>query len=269
LRQQADRGGEQWDSLTLPALAGPDDPLGRQPGDALWPDRYPKTALEDIKASIAAHWWSALYQQRPVPPGGALAKAIWFAPAPPLTGRVTRCRFWDCGGGARTPGRDPDPTVGALMARKGDQYVVEDIIRTQSSSGDVMTLMVQTAKRDGPDVWIREEQEPGSAGKAVVNSRKIALAGFNYQGIPSTHAKTLRWQPLLTQAELGHVGCVTGAWTSGFLSEVADAPYGAHDDQLDAAAGAYAVLAFGGKLSATDVLGIGLGDDWKETRKQF
>jgi predicted phage terminase large subunit-like protein len=267
LKRQATLGGEQWDSLTLPAICEtPGDAMGRQVGEALWPDRYNTEGLRSIKESIPEHWWNALYQQRPTPPGGALAKTIWFkvVMARPA-GHLTRCRFWDCGGGEKQQGSSSDPTVGALVARKGNEFYIEDIIRVFYSSGDVDKLIRQTAERDGQSVLVREEQEPGSAGLAIINMRKKTMAGFNYRGVPSTHAKQLRWQPMLVQAEVGNVFMVGAPWNSMFLGEVGDAPYGSHDDQLDAVSGAFQVVAIGGSsLAASDLLSIGgKPEDWE------
>jgi predicted phage terminase large subunit-like protein len=51
--------------VNLPALAEDNDPLGRQPGDALWPERWPRSVLEVERDSKPAYWWLAQYQQRP------------------------------------------------------------------------------------------------------------------------------------------------------------------------------------------------------------
>jgi len=55
----------EWEVVSLPALAGYDDPLGRAPGEALWPERWPREVLERTKANLDAYWWKALYDQRP------------------------------------------------------------------------------------------------------------------------------------------------------------------------------------------------------------
>jgi predicted phage terminase large subunit-like protein len=58
-------------SVTLPALKeddGKKDPIGRQPGEALWPERWPVEVLERRK-KISSIWWSALYQGRPAAEG--------------------------------------------------------------------------------------------------------------------------------------------------------------------------------------------------------
>ncbi len=140
------------------------------------------------------------------------------------------------------------------MARDGGVYYLSEIIRVRKSAGELNKLIVQTAVLDGPGVVIREEQEPGSSGAAVIEMRKNALAGFNYRGIKADKAKVLRWQPMFGQAEVGNVKLVSDApaekkWIAEFLDEVTAAPYGAHDDQLDAVAGAFTCLALENQAS--------------------
>ena len=71
-------GGEQWRVLTLPAIAEKNDPLRRNPGEALWPAWFDTKALADIKATMTPYQWLALYQQRPTDPQGALFKHEYF-----------------------------------------------------------------------------------------------------------------------------------------------------------------------------------------------
>lgn len=51
--------------LKLPALAEEDDQLGREPGEALWPARWPRDVLEQVKRAKGPYWWNALYRQAP------------------------------------------------------------------------------------------------------------------------------------------------------------------------------------------------------------
>jgi predicted phage terminase large subunit-like protein len=72
LLQRMEAGGEQWSVFNLPAIAEENDPAGRQPGEALWPERYPIERLEEIRRDRGEYWFSAMYQQRPIPIGKAL-----------------------------------------------------------------------------------------------------------------------------------------------------------------------------------------------------
>jgi hypothetical protein len=74
----ADETGERWTTLCLPALAEEGDPLGRRPGDPLWPDRYGLDDLLRIRKTLGSYWWSALYQQRPQPAEGGTFKRSWL-----------------------------------------------------------------------------------------------------------------------------------------------------------------------------------------------
>lgn len=76
-------GYEPWEILYLPAIAdGKDytgrrphvDPLGREPGEALWPERFPIERLRAIEKRTP-WWFAALYQGRPQPAEGGIFQA--------------------------------------------------------------------------------------------------------------------------------------------------------------------------------------------------
>ena len=56
---------DDWAVVTLPAYAGMDDPLGREPGDVMCPQRYDRADLEQTRLAVGGAVWSALYQQAP------------------------------------------------------------------------------------------------------------------------------------------------------------------------------------------------------------
>lgn len=60
-----------WPCLNLPAVAEDDDPLGREPGEALWPEMHPVEKLREVEA-INAHTFASLYQGRPRPRGSTV-----------------------------------------------------------------------------------------------------------------------------------------------------------------------------------------------------
>lgn len=67
-----------WVVINVPAIAEENDPLGREPGEALWPDKYPLVNCGDescghdghldvIRRTIGEWSWASLYQGRPRP----------------------------------------------------------------------------------------------------------------------------------------------------------------------------------------------------------
>lgn len=61
-----------WEVINLPALAEENDPIGREPGEALWPELFPVEKLESIRRTVGEFTWAALFQGRPVPRGSKL-----------------------------------------------------------------------------------------------------------------------------------------------------------------------------------------------------
>lgn len=75
---ESDLGGYMLDNedrvreIRLPALAEPEDPLGRAPGEALWPERYDAANLARTREQLGPYWWSALYMGKPSPDEGGI-----------------------------------------------------------------------------------------------------------------------------------------------------------------------------------------------------
>lgn len=80
LIEASNQGGEHWNVINFPALAYEEsgtlgyerDILGRKPGEALWPERYDEKALNKIRVERGEYWFSALYQQKPIPTGKSI-----------------------------------------------------------------------------------------------------------------------------------------------------------------------------------------------------
>jgi predicted phage terminase large subunit-like protein len=117
------------------------------------------------------------------------------------------------------------------------------VVRGQWSPARRDTEIRAAADRDGGRVTIWLEQESGVAGKDRTNATMRALAGYNVHAEGVTGAKANRADPFAAQAEAGNVRMVQGPWNHAFLEELTGFPAGAHDDQVDAASGAFNKLA--------------------------
>lgn len=61
---------DAWELIRLPAIAEAGDLMGRQPGEALCPERYDADALDGIHRGLTTGGaWDAMYQQNPVAGG--------------------------------------------------------------------------------------------------------------------------------------------------------------------------------------------------------
>lgn len=240
-----EREPERWAHIDFPAIAEGADALGRQPGEALWPGRYPLPLLEELRAQVGSYYWQALYQQQPVTRGGEMFRREWFSVEEYPPKRVAaRVRYWDRAATAATPGGDPDWTVGALVSRTADgSYCIEHVARTRGTPLECERLIRQTAEIDGKAVPVQMEQEPGSSGVDTIdNYRRRVLVGYSFRGDRVTGDKLTRADLWAAPAEAGLVSLVRGEWNGAFLDEVEQFPRGKHKDQVDAVSGAVKCL---------------------------
>ncbi|MCG4273908.1 phage terminase large subunit [Acetobacter senegalensis] len=245
LLDEMDNGtGESWEVLSLPAIADrTDDALHREIGQPLWPDVFGLCELEAIRKSIGPREWSALYQQQPTPGEGTLFKTGMFPvlDAAPLGGTIVR--RWDLAATRQVGTRDPDWTVGVKMARDTDgRFSILDVVRFRGAPQEVEAAIKNTAALDGPGVEIVLPQDPGQAGKAQAEYFIRMLSGYRVRAERETGDKATRAAPFSSQANAGNVSLVRAPWNRTFLDELGQFPAGAHDDQVDAAAGAFSAL---------------------------
>ncbi|WP_031031737.1 MULTISPECIES: terminase large subunit domain-containing protein [unclassified Streptomyces] len=138
--QILDTEPENWTLIDLPALALSDtDPLGRQPGQALWPEQYDEEELARTKRAVGERVWWALYQQQPRPLEGGVWQWAWITDnrTNPVAFRavdLTRIVVALDPAGGDTPGHDESGIVAAGRSADGHYYVLAD--RTGSHSAE-------------------------------------------------------------------------------------------------------------------------------------
>jgi predicted phage terminase large subunit-like protein len=229
------RGDDGWRCLTLPALAGPADPLGRQLGEALWPEWQSEAAIARRRLEVGERTFAALYQQSPRAPDSALfnTKTIEILAEAPAMDRTIRA--WDLAATIPGTGRDPDYTVGLkLGVNQRFEMVVLDIVRFRGSPSEVEARILATAKADGPATMIALPQDPGQAGVAQIAMLKPKLEAFRVEASAETGSKVMRAMPTATQIDKANLSLVAAPWNDSFLSELSVFPDSPKDDQVDA-----------------------------------
>jgi len=250
---------EPWEVLRLPALAEAGDPLGRAPGEALWPEWEDAEALARKRLAVGERVWRALFQQQPRASHGTLFRpaAIATLDEPPLASVAVRA--WDLAATEAGHGSDPDWTVGLKLTRMSDgRFCVLDIVRLRGGPLAVEQAIMATAAADGPGVAIGLPQDPGQAGKQQVAYLSGRLAGWRVIASPETGSKVTRAGPVSAQAEAGLLTMVRAAWNHAFFEELRDFPHGRKDDQVDALSRAFTMLtaaATGGRRLQLNLIG--------------
>ena len=247
---------EGWHVVNLPAIAetpDPDrwpptctvEPDWRQPGDALCPERYDSDRLRAIQSRIGGYFFDALYQQRPSAREGEFFKVnqLQVVDVPPA--QLRQCRAWDL---AATAGGG-DFTAGVLLGQDADGlWYVCDVKRGQWTPDDRNAALRLAAQMDGGGVKIRLAQDPGQAGVDQSQHLTRMLSGYTVRSERVSGDKAVRASGFAAQCNAGNVRLVRGNWNAAFIEELRQFPQGKNDDQVDAAADAFAELALGGQF---------------------
>ncbi len=185
---------------------------------------------------------------------GTMFDSGWFEVVQKVPPDVKWIRYWDLAATPKKPTNDPDWTAGCLEGKHKDDYLIRSMRKMRGSPGDAQAFIRKTAEMDGREVSVWMEQEPGASGVTTIDTYAKLLAGFDFHGDPKHVDKPTRAAPLASQAQLGHVEVVAGPWNEEFMDELDAFPYGEHDDQVDAASGAFAKLTRGDNTGVLDLM---------------
>jgi predicted phage terminase large subunit-like protein len=248
--------GSEIRRLTLPALAEHGDPIGRKPGEALWPERYSREKLEAMRAGRSEYWWRAMFQQRP----GKWGESKW---GQYLGERVMAARWpesFEFGVVAVDPSLGADDRKGDYSAivfagkASGKLWIAADVKRRSES--EIAVDAVEMFRRHRANLMVLE----GNGFQRVLAesfhvSAMAAGISLPLQTIVNTGNKVLRVSSLgpLLAADLFRFRDDAG--TRLLLDQLGEFPRGDHDDGPDALEMA---------VRSINVAAFGLVDDSEE-----
>jgi predicted phage terminase large subunit-like protein len=230
--------------LRYPAIAEQDE-RHRKKGEALFPQMKPLEFLEQRKQVLTQASWESLYQQRPIAAGGDLFPVERFKIVSSIDRSAVKnsVRYVD----KASSDMAGDYTAAVLMHHMKDgTTVIEDVLRGQWQVNEREARIMQAAQADKAtcgrySIWF--EQEPGSGGKESAEASIRRFKAFGAFADKVTGAKEVRAEPYAAQVQGGQVSIKAAEWNRDFLDEHEQFPVGTHDDQVDAASGAFNKLA--------------------------
>ncbi len=217
------------------SVRAPADPLGRDEGEALWPERFGRDELLAIKRRLGSRSFASLYQQRPHAEGGGLFKAEWFRNTVDKHPDGLRwVRGYDL---AATAKNSSDHTASfrcAIDKQTGMLYIADGYrkrIEYPAQKRFVIGRMLAE-----PDTM--HGIELAANGHALVQDLRseASVIGRPLRGVKVSGDKLMRAEIWAALAEEGKVTLVNGPWIDDFLDEVCrfTGRGDAHDDQVDA-----------------------------------
>jgi predicted phage terminase large subunit-like protein len=229
---------ENWEYLEIPAIAGEQRvyDLGRggsymrEAGEVLDEARLNRAALDNIKANIGTYNFEAQYQQRPVPPGGALIKWAWFQTydqAPDVSVFDVVVQSWDT---ASALTQSSNYSVCTTWGVKGCDYYLLDVVRERLEFPALKRRVVHEQQKYEADYVLIEDT---SSGTALCQDLRQSGALRSLRWRPKID-KITRMEQQTPKIEAGRVFLPKEApWLHEFRVEVMAFPNSKHDDQVD------------------------------------
>ena len=221
----------EWTVLRLPAIAEDGDPLGRVPGEALWPARVPLSELEARRRSMGSRWFDCQFQQNPMPEHGNLIRVEWLARYAPseLPARFEKLVMaLDC---ASKTGVANDFSAVAVVGATRDAYYLVDVVRRKVEYPELVRLLGSIYEAHRPStVYI----EDASAGTALLQELRRETH-LPVVGVRAAGSKVMRVESVSGLFESERVRLpIDAPWLLDFERELLAFPNGKHDDQVDA-----------------------------------
>lgn len=229
---EADPEADQWEELSLPAIAQDEgDPLGRKVNEALWPEMYDESSLAAIKASVGSYVWAALYQQRPSPMEGGILKRQWWRYYRQVPNDLTDFLIsWDM---TFKDTKTSDFVVGQVWTRRmADKYLLDQIRARMDFPTTLQAVRALCAKWPQARTVLVEDKANGPAVISMLKHQIPGLIAVNPEG-----GKEARAAAVSPEIEAGNVYIPDPSiapWIGDFVEECAAFPNGANDDQVDA-----------------------------------
>lgn len=222
---------DKWDVISLPALAEEDDPLGREEGEALWPERYDKDTLMEIAEAIggvSGRNWVSLYQQRPVKEGGNIFKSQWWQTYRELPAIDLIGQYWDT---AFKQGAKTDYSVCVTLGRHEKGICVLRIFRAKLEFPELLRQTIAEYNLMKPNILKVEDTASGTPLiQTLTRDTRLPILPIIPIG-----SKEIRANQITGIVEAGRVALPeTAEWLAIFLEEMTTFPAGVHDDIVDA-----------------------------------
>lgn len=224
---------EKWEVFKFPAIAEHDEEF-RKKGEPLHPERYSIKFLESLKKR--GGWtWNALYQQSPVPAGGAMFKRSWwqyydYLNEDFINSLDENIQSWDL---SFKGGEDNDFVVGQNWGRKVQNAYLLDLIRAQMNFPETLQAIIAFSERNPKAKTILIEEKANGAG--IISMIKEKLPNHSIIPVIPDCSKEARAAGVSPKVEAGNVFLPKYAsFTKPFIDEFASFPKGEHNDQVDA-----------------------------------
>ncbi len=225
----------EWTIVCLPALAIEKDPLGRSPGEALWPERYSREYLLSLRnnpSKLGPTQFEALYQQNPTIQSGNIFKVEgfrrWGKGSLP-TQFDMECVSMDT---SFTDGENTSFTVIQHWGKVGALFYLLDQVRGQwNATQQLNAFRIFCDARPWVVAKLIEKKANGAAIMSLLEKWVPGMVPI--EPIGSKEQRAMAIEPYVSAGNIYIPGVKEAAWVEDFVLECAQFNHGKHNDQVD------------------------------------
>jgi predicted phage terminase large subunit-like protein len=225
-----EREANQWTVLKIPMLAMDNDPLGRNPGDRLWPEWFTDEMISQAQLDHRA--WNALYQQEPAPEDGDFFQKDDFGEFLQLPDKL---HYYGASDYAVSEGKGDYTEHGVFgLDYNGDIYVV-DWWREQAASNEWIEKQCDLINQYKPLIWFGEAGPIKKAIEPFLRRRMQERNAFcRLEWLSSITDKISRARAIQARCAMGKVFFPKHSrWKADLLHQLMKFPGGKYDDGVD------------------------------------
>jgi hypothetical protein len=244
--------GQVWEVINLQAeCERPDDPLGREIGEMLWPEWFTERHWNLYRRN--SRLWTALFQQRPAPDTGGQFERAWFKRYtkrpdkwPEKDERHRELTWILSTDFAQTDPKEVaagkvDWTRHGMFGIDPDQNVYyEHGIGFQKSPDDTIEQAIDLVRDYQPLDWLIEAGGIYNAWNKYISRRMQERSKAEKKScyttlvkMPTGNNKILKASAFRALCQAGHVYVKEGPEGDAFIAECCAFPFGVWDDRVD------------------------------------
>lgn len=256
-------GGVRYEHLCLPAEYEPNgrvtsigwsDPR-REAGELLWPERFDREAIGNLKKSLGSYAAAGQLQQRPSPAEGGMLKRVWWrfwipkgANLPPVKTPLDngnlfehpqvelpetfdeQIQSWDM---AFKDTKQSDFVAGQVWGRVGaNRFLLDQKMERLDIVASIRAVETMTVKWPETHAKIVEDKANGPAIIAMLRDKIPGLIAFDPKS--GKEARVSAVSPVIEAGNVYLPHPQIARWIDGLIDRAAAFPNAAHDDDIDA-----------------------------------
>ena len=227
---------DQYEVVEFPAILHENEPDEK----ALWPEFFDLEALKRTRASMPTYQWNAQYQQNPTGDTSAICKRewwrIWDGEEPPRCDYIIQAL--DAAAELKNTSDFTSITTWGVFwndAEAANQIILLNSVRARFEFPELKEKALEEYSYWEPDSLLVEKKSNGTP--LYQELRRMGIPAVDYTPHRGTmdnpNSKFARLNSVVDIIKSGMVWVPNTRWAEQLVEEIAEFPYGDHDDTVD------------------------------------